>query len=100
MFAFLKSHEDFIKFIVSVEDEFNCIEDFESCFGFKLNYDDITGESIESVIDYNKRGGEFMNEPDVYPCVIYFMHNTSTDRFGRNEIRIFDYTKYEKLEGI
>lgn len=100
MFAFLKSHEDFIKFLLSVEDKFSCIEDFESCFGFELNYDDATEEYTESITDYDKRGGKFMNEPNVYPCVTYFMYDVSTDRFGRSKIEIFDYVKYEKLEEI
>ena len=31
-----------------------------------------TGEILETIREYYERGGEFINIPDKYPCVIYF----------------------------
>lgn len=61
-----------INFIEMVQKYFDCPEYREEYFGFSPNADDDTGEVSEAIREYYKRGGEFTNIPDKYPCVIYF----------------------------
>ena len=63
---------EMINFIEMVQQYLGCFEDCEKYFGYSPNVDDVTGEVLETVIEYYERGGEFNNIPDKYPCVIYF----------------------------
>ena len=93
MFVFMKSHEDFINFLISIENEFDCPEEFERCFGFQRNFDENTGEILESVKEYDERtNGKFKGEPVSYPSVIYFVNDSGNDRFGISKIKIYDYS--------
>ena len=112
MFIFVKSHEDFVNFVISVEDNFDCPEEFERCFGFERKFDENSGEILESVKEYNERKGFFGHEPLSYPSVIYFINESGEDRFGKTRLRIYDYqaipmkelepefTRYRKFKEI
>lgn len=100
MFVLLKSHKDFIDFIKSVENKFDCPESFEELFGFTRNFDD-EGNILETIDEYDKEGKEFKSEPESYPCVVYFCYESGRDRFGNNKLVIYDKLslKDEELGG-
>lgn len=68
----IDSLDDMITFIEKTKNFFNCQEDYESYFGFARNWDEDTGDILETVRDYYNRGGKFENIPTEYPCVIRF----------------------------
>lgn len=68
----IESENEMIDFIDKVQNFFGCSEDCEAYFGFERNWDEETGDILESVKEYYDRGGKFENIPDRYPCVIYF----------------------------
>lgn len=68
----IKSKNNMIGFIEKVENFFSCPEDYQDYFGFERNWDEDTGDILETVEEYYNRGGEFKNIPNKYPCVIYF----------------------------
>lgn len=68
----IKSKEEMIQFIESVENLFDCPEDYEDYFGFECRWDERTGDILESTREYCNRGGKFENIPNKFPCVIYF----------------------------
>lgn len=68
----IHSLDDMIAFIERVQNFFGCPEDYESYFGFTRNWDEETGEILETVREYYNRGGKFTNIPTEYPCVIRF----------------------------
>ena len=68
----IKSKTEMIDFVDKVENFFGCAEDYEAYFGIERNWNENTGEILESTKEYYNRGGKFENIPDKYPCVIYF----------------------------
>ena len=68
----IESENDMIDFIERAQNFFGCPEDYEAYFGFERNWNEETGDVLESVKEYYDRGGKFENIPDKYPCVIYF----------------------------
>lgn len=68
----ISSKDEMIDFIEKVENFFRCPEDYESYFGICRNYNEETGEVLETTREYYNRGGKFNNIPDIYPCVVYF----------------------------
>ena len=70
--SIIKSETEMIDFIEKVHNFFGCPEDYEAYFGFERNWDEETGDILESVKEYHERGGEFKEVPDKYPSVIYF----------------------------
>ena len=63
---------EMISFMEMIQKYFDCPESLEEYFGFSPNVNDDTGKVLETVREYYERGGEFVNIPDKYPCVIYF----------------------------
>lgn len=68
----IKSEKDMIEFVVKAKNFFGCPEDYESYFGFERNWNEETGDILETTREYYERGGKFEFIPDKYPCVIYF----------------------------
>ena len=68
----IKSENEMIEFIEKTHFFFECIEKYESYFGFERKWDEGTGEILETTREYYDRGGKFNNIPDKFPCVIYF----------------------------
>lgn len=68
----ISSMDDMVSFINKSETMFNCTEDFEMYWGFERNWNEDTGDILETTEEYYKRGGEFENIPDEFPCAIYF----------------------------
>ena len=68
----INSKEDMVQFIEKAENFFSCPEDYESYFGFEREWDEETGNILETTREYYNRGGEFKDIPDKFPCVIYF----------------------------
>lgn len=68
----IKSENEMIKFIENTEHFFGSPEEYESYFGFERNWDEGTGQILETTREYYDRGGIFINIPDKFPCVIYF----------------------------
>lgn len=68
----ISSIDEMIAFIERVQNFFSCPEDYESYFGFERNWDEETGDILETVREYYNRGGEFTKIPTQYPCVIIF----------------------------
>ena len=68
----INSIDEMVMFIEKVQNFFGCPEDYESYFGFERNWDENTGEILETVREYYNRGGTFARIPAQYPCVIRF----------------------------
>lgn len=68
----IKSENEMIEFIEKTEHFFDCSEEYESYFGFERNWDEGTGEILETTREYYDKGGKFTNIPNKFPCVIYF----------------------------
>lgn len=75
----INSLDDMITFIEKTKNFFGCSEDYESYFGFKRNWDEETGDILETVREYHNRGGKFTNIPTEYPCVIRFDFDCEDD---------------------
>lgn len=75
----INSMDEMITFIERVQNFFGCIEDYESYFGFERNWDEDTGDILETVREYHNRGGKFTNIPTEYPCVIRFDFDCEDD---------------------
>ena len=75
----IKSLDDMISFIEKTENFFSSPEDYEEYYGFERNWDEETGEILETVKEYYNRGGVFTNIPTKYPCVIRFDWNCEDD---------------------
>lgn len=75
----IRSMDEMVAFITKVKNFFMNFESYEAYFGFHLSWDEETGENIETVEDYYKRGGEFENIPTQYPSVICFDTNAEED---------------------
>lgn len=68
----IKSENEMIDFIEKTKSFFECPEKYESYFGFVRNWNEETGQILETTKEYYDRGGKFDNIPDKFPCVIYF----------------------------
>ena len=68
----INSIDEMVAFIEKVQNFFRCPEDYESYFGFERNWNEETGDILETVREYHNRGGKFTNIPTEYPCVIRF----------------------------
>ena len=68
----IKSENEMVDFIAKTEYFFDCPEYYESYFGFEREWNEETGEILETTREYYERGGKFTNIPDKFPCVIYF----------------------------
>lgn len=75
----INSMDEMVAFIVKVKNFFKNFESYEAYFGFHLAWDEETGENLETVEDYYKRGGEFANAPTQYPSVICFDRSAEED---------------------
>lgn len=75
----IKSLDEMIEFIEKTKNFFGSPEDYENYFGFERNWDENTGEILETVKEYYNRGGIFTNIPEKYPCVIRFDWNCEDD---------------------
>lgn len=68
----IKSVDEMIKFIENTQNFFGSPEEHEQYYGFQRNWNEETGEILETVREYYNRGGIFTNIPTKYPCVIRF----------------------------
>lgn len=68
----ISSMDDMVMFINKSETMFKCPEDFEMYWGFERNWNEDTGDILETTEEYYKRGGKFENIPNEFPCAIYF----------------------------
>lgn len=71
----IKSLDDMVSFIEKTKNFFGSSEDYEAYYGFERNWNEETGEILETVREYYNRGGTFTNIPTKYPCVIRFDWN-------------------------
>lgn len=81
----IKSEKEMVDFIEKVHNFFGCPEDYEAYFGFERNWDEATGDILETVQEYYARGGKFKDIPDKYPCVVYFGVADFDGMRGRDE---------------
>ena len=81
----IKSEKEMVDFIEKVHNFFGCPEDYEAYFGFERNWDEATGDILETVREYYARGGKFKDIPDKYPCVVYFGVADFDGMRGRDE---------------
>ena len=93
-FIYLKSRDDYVKFIHDVQDKFDCNEDWESFFGFNLKWDEETGEVLESIFDYK---GNIGYCPNSFPAIVYYLFDSTKDRMGNFNIRIVEFATVEEL---
>ena len=68
----INSVDEMITFIERTANFFGCPEDYEAYFGFERNWNEETGDILETVREYYNRGGKFENIPTRYPCAIRF----------------------------
>lgn len=75
----IKSLDEMIEFVAITENFFDTQENYEEYYGFHRNWNENTGEILETVKEYYNRGGTFTNAPTKYPCVIRFDWNCEDD---------------------
>ena len=75
----IKSLDDMVAFIEKTENFFGSPEAYEQYYGFERNWNEETGEILETVRAYYERSGAFTNIPTKYPCVIRFDWNCEDD---------------------
>lgn len=68
----IRNKSEMITFIEMIQQYFGSPDYCEKYFGFTPKVNEDTGEILETIREYYERGGEFINIPDKYPCVIYF----------------------------
>ena len=93
-FKLVRTKEEYIKFINDVQDKFGCNEDWEDFFGFKLKWNEETGDVLETIFEYQ---GELRYCPDSFPAIVYYLFDNKEDRLGNCGIRILDFTTFEEL---
>ena len=93
-FTYIKDKQDYIKFIDSVQDKFGCIENWEYYFGFNLKWDEETGETLETIFEYQ---GEIEYCPNSFPAIVYSLFDSGEDRVGKFETLIVDFATFEEL---
>lgn len=71
----IKSMDDMVAFIERTKNFFQSEENFESYYGFERQWNEETGEILETVPEYYERGGRFERIPDKFPCVVHFDWN-------------------------
>jgi hypothetical protein len=81
----INSLDEMVAFIEQTGNFFGCPEAYEEYYGFERNWNEETGEILETVQEYYNRGGVFENIPTEYPCVIRFDYG---DRNGLEWIYI------------
>ena len=64
----VNNREEFVAFVISTEKYFDDNETIEVTFGFSRDFDEETGELLESLEDYCKNKNHFDYEPTSYPC--------------------------------
>ena len=82
------NRDEFVQFVKSKRNSFDCPEDWESFFGFRLETDD-DGNELETLAEFACRS-YFTSEPSSYPCIAYCVIETGFDRFGKHRRYIFD----------
>ena len=93
----LNNRNDFVKFVKTKRDDFDCIEDWENFFGFQLQYDDETESYIETVEEF-AQNGYFDNEPTDFPCILYYVISKSFDSLGSIDIEVYDWIPLSDLK--
>lgn len=88
-FTVFNNRDDYISFVESKRNDFDCSEDWEYFFGFELSIDD-EGEETQTVQEYAEYNA-FTTEPTAYPCIVYCNIGSNEDRFGKFSMRIFDW---------
>lgn len=84
----ISSKDEMVNFIEKAENFFDCPENYENYFGFNRNWDEETGEILETTREYYNRGGMFKNIPDKYPSVIYFPYgDISNDSYRATDFK-------------
>lgn len=76
---YIASEQEMVNFISRTENFFSSPEDYESYFGFERQFDEKTGEILETTQEYYNRGGKFKNIPINYPAIVVFDYNTDKD---------------------
>lgn len=79
---------DFVQFVKSKRNVFDCYEDWESFFGFRLAIDD-DGNELETIEEW-ACCSYFSSEPSSYPCIAYCDINVGYDRYGKHRRYVFD----------
>lgn len=80
----INSIEEMINFVEKSENFFGSPEEYEEYYGFQRNWNEETGEILESVREYYNRGGRFTELPEQYPCVVYFSY-CDTDNMSHEQ---------------
>ena len=75
----IASMDEMVAFIERTANFFGCVEDYEAYYGFERNWNEETGDILETIREYYDRGGKFENIPTKYPCVIRFDWNCKDD---------------------
>lgn len=81
MFKVIKNYDQYKQFIQSTFDDFECPEEWEYFFDFRLKWDEETGEILETLEEYQ---GEIKNCPEEFPCILWYTNETEegTARVG------------------
>lgn len=95
-YKFIKSKEEYIGFLETLRDDFDCEEYFEDFFGVKLAWNEETGEILEELKDYK---GTIKLIPKEFPCILIYSFDTLTDyRYGNIQLKTFDWLTMKDIE--
>lgn len=99
-FCKFNSRDDFLSFVESVRNSFDCAEEWESFFGFSLPTDE-EGNELQSLKEYAEYY-DIGNEPwsYEYPVIAYCNFANNHDRFGNLRVRVFDVIPLYDIVGV
>ena len=96
MFKIVNNLQEYKKFIQEVEDKFDCVEQWQNFFGFELDWNEETGEVLETIEEYK---GEISYKPNEFPAIIYSLFEVVKDyRVGDMDIRVVDFISINEIE--
>lgn len=98
MFIFKKidTLNEFIDMLIDSEESFlemMSVEAFEEFFGFSRNWNEDTGDILETISEYYSRGGDFCKVPskEEFPICLYLEITKDVDRFGKVSVMRYDW---------
>lgn len=96
-FIKINNYNEYKELLEYLSDCFDCNEDWEYFFGFKLKWDENTGNVLETLKEYK---GEIEYCPERFPCIVYYTFDSKRlNRIDRadTEIQIFDWCYEDEL---
>lgn len=97
-YKFIRNKEEYIEFLETLRDNFDCEEDFEDFFGIELAWNEETGEILEELKDYK---GIIRLVPKEFPSILVYDFDVLEDcRSGDIQLKIFDWLTMNEIRNL